>query len=309
MYSFKRLLSIWVAKSVRSRWIYGGFWHPLSRLCHIAEREHKWCSLAPRVSQAEALKQICPDLVVRHGPFKGLKYPGEQALCSTLVPKLLGSYERELHPIWEGILQRGYVNVLDIGCAEGYYAVGLALALPEARVWAFDANPDALRLCRAMAELNGVAERVQLKGGCSEALLRTMPLSGRTLVLSDCEGYERQLFTPAVCRHLTAHDVLIEAHDFKDFTLSQLLQERFRESHTVEIISSVQDACRPQIYSYAELARFDRDTQISLLAELRPTQMEWLFFQSRQPWTNGSARVAEREAQAAGFGSAARAAR
>jgi hypothetical protein len=74
--------------------------------------------------------------VVRHGLFYGMKYPSLEAAGSTLYPKLLGSYERELHGIMERIVRTDYATVVDIGCAEGYYAAGLALRLPEARVFA-----------------------------------------------------------------------------------------------------------------------------------------------------------------------------
>ena len=70
------------------------------------------------------------------GPFAGMSCISE-AICSSLVPKLLGSYESELHQVLNQILETDYQNVIDIGCAEGYYAVGLALRLPNARVYAW----------------------------------------------------------------------------------------------------------------------------------------------------------------------------
>lgn len=283
MQHFKNTLKILIALSARWTPSYTFFWHPLSRVCQIAERARLWNSLNPSVSHEEALGQISPDLSVRNGPFKGLKYPVVQSFCSALIPKLLGSYECELHPIFDRIIRQTYSDVLDIGCAEGYYAVALALAFPAARIWAFDTNPDALSMCRAMADLNGVGSRVVLNSSCSESRLRSITFSEKALILSDCEGYERRLFTESVCRHLEAHDVLIETHDFKDHTISNVLCKRFCSSHSIEIISSIPDSCRPQVYKFLELDRFDRDTRISLMAEGRPTQMDWIFFQSRHP--------------------------
>ena len=49
---------------------------------------------------------------------------------------------------------------LDLGCGYGVIAVSLALARPEAQVWAIDVNERALELTRRNAEATGVGERV-----------------------------------------------------------------------------------------------------------------------------------------------------
>ena len=64
----------------------------------------------------------------------------------------------------EGFVALGHSTVLNIGCAEGYYAVGLARRMPQARVLAFDINRTAQDTCRALAAKNGVADRVQVSG-------------------------------------------------------------------------------------------------------------------------------------------------
>lgn len=72
------------------------------------------------------VKERFGDLVVKSGPFRGLQYIVAESICSALVPKLLGSYESELHETLERLLCNDYDLVLDIGCAEGFYAVGIA---------------------------------------------------------------------------------------------------------------------------------------------------------------------------------------
>ena len=61
-------------------------------------------------------------------------------------------------PIIEDIVTKAYALIIDVGSAEGYYAVGLARRLPKARVLARDANPKAQALCAALAAANDVAE-------------------------------------------------------------------------------------------------------------------------------------------------------
>jgi hypothetical protein len=53
-----------------------------------------------------------------------MNYGSIGALCSTFIPKIIGSYECELHPAIEEIIVNNYAEVWDVGCAEGYYAVG-----------------------------------------------------------------------------------------------------------------------------------------------------------------------------------------
>ncbi|HSQ03998.1 MAG TPA: hypothetical protein VLN59_08185, partial [Burkholderiales bacterium] len=127
---------------------------------------------------------------VRRGPFSGMVYPGRVAVGSTLYPKLLGSYERELQPCIDEAIARGYRTIVDIGAAEGYYAIGLARAIPRARVLAFEANPAGASALDAMAQANGVSDRVTVLGIATLANLEALPIEPPTLVVCDCEGCE-----------------------------------------------------------------------------------------------------------------------
>ena len=66
------------------------------------------------------------EVAVRSGPFQGMRYLDE-IVWGSVTPRWLGCYEWELHGAVRQILDRGYKTIIDVGCAEGYYAVGLAL--------------------------------------------------------------------------------------------------------------------------------------------------------------------------------------
>jgi hypothetical protein len=55
--------------------------------------------------------------------------------------KFLGTYEQELHGVIEKAMESHPKFVLNIGCAEGFYAVGLAIRLNDAQVFAADSDP------------------------------------------------------------------------------------------------------------------------------------------------------------------------
>src|SRR3954470_5524919 len=136
-------------------------------------------------------------LQVRYGPFAGLTYTPMAARDRLIVPKLLGTYECELHEIVAQVQGRGYDSIVDVGCGEGYYTTGLAMTT-KARVIAFDAENRELNFAREMAQANGIGDRVEFRQWCSpEALIEIVREGGRLFVLSDCEGYEIELFTMA----------------------------------------------------------------------------------------------------------------
>ena len=84
---------------------------------------------------------------VLQGPLKGLDFI-EQSSEGCHIAKLLGCYEQPLQPYINAAIEKGYSTVLNIGCAEGYYAVGLARAMSDAKSLAFDTDPKALKALR-----------------------------------------------------------------------------------------------------------------------------------------------------------------
>ncbi len=228
----------------------------------------------------QAIAEVCPDHTVRHGPFQGMKYAETKSVGSALFPKLLGCYEREIHPVIERICDRPYSEIIDIGCAEGYYAVGLAMRIPTATVHAFDTHAEGIRLCQSMAEQNGVAERLVTGEFCDRATLNAFSFRGRGLIFCDCEGYEQELLTEVVRATLSKHDLLIEIHDGLDPSISANIRQLFSATHRLEAIKVVDDATRLATYHYPELERYDQETRGILTAECRAISTEWFFLES-----------------------------
>lgn len=230
--------------------------------------------------QHDKLTALFSDKVIQHGPFKGMKYLEPKHIHYAYWPKLLGSYESELHPWIESWHSAQYANVVDIGCAEGYYAVGLAILMPNVRVFAFDNDPIALDLCRNLARLNGVENQIETGVFCDAKMLASLPLTKKSLIISDCEGYEKRLFTEDNINNLRQHDVLIEVHDFVDIEISGYLKRLFSDTHSCRSVYSVDDIVKVHTYRYPELEGLSSRTRLKILAERRPHIMEWYFFEA-----------------------------
>jgi hypothetical protein len=206
--------------------------------------------------------------LVLGGPFEGMRYV-ERSVGSVAIPKLVGSYEEELHPWLREILNRGYRRIIDIGCAEGYYVVGLARALPHAEVFAFDTDPLARRLCADMCRLNDVIGRVHISGGCSAAELQKV-IRTDCLVVCDCEGFETTLLDPERAPSLRQADILVELHG-RDAANSIL--GRFRSTHDCSVVRSA--ARNPA--AYACLNFLPVSDRALALSEMRNGEQEWAF--------------------------------
>lgn len=172
--------------------------------------------------------------VIQAGPFKGMRFVGKTSEAS-VSPKLIGSYESELHGLIEEIVAAGYDRVVDIGCADGYYAVGFARRIPAATILAFDINPVARDNCAALATANHVADRVSV-GGEFKGEDFSGFAQGRTLVLLDAEGAEEHLLDPEAFPGLRRLSVLVECHDCLKAGLSALIAKRFEPTHSVRLI-------------------------------------------------------------------------
>ena len=179
---------------------------------------------------ANALRQRDGD-TVQGGPFAGMRYP-VRSTEGCEVPRLLGCYEQELAPTIEALIARGFGHVLNIGCAEGYYAVGMARRLPGAIIHAFDANPGAQAACRALAEMNGVSARLNIGGLFEGAGFAEHPPRD-TLLLLDIEGSEDALLDLERFPALGGLTILVECHDVMRPGLSGRIAARFVASHAV----------------------------------------------------------------------------
>ena len=173
-------------------------------------------------------------LKVLHGPFAGMDYVA-RATEGALAPRLIGSYESELHEDLMAFAAEDLDCVIDIGCAEGYYAVGLARLMPNTVVYAHDIDERAREACAVLAAKNGVADRVLVGGLFAPADFEAFR-GRRCLVMCDTEGAEDDLLDPGVSPALKEMSLIVETHGmFRPGVLQRLVQ-RFSASHEIKVL-------------------------------------------------------------------------
>ena len=221
-------------------------------------------------------------LEVLSGPFKGMRY-GDFSYNSALIPKLLGTYEADLHG-WVGeALGAGYDAVINIGCAEGYYAVGFAYANPGIDVVAFDTSSVALDMMSKLAALNGLQDRVRVADAHTPAELESLLRRyRRPLLLVDIEGAEDELLDIRRAPSLESADMIIETHDGYNFGVTRRLMERFWPTHRFEITGGREAEDQPLPAIVRERIA-DPAMVRQLMTESRGLPELWLRFQARTP--------------------------
>jgi SAM-dependent methyltransferase len=190
----------------------------------------KWRSV---LIQNTLLKQ--QGTVVMQGPLAGMDFLAQSAEgCH--IAKLLGCYEQPLQPYIEEAIASAYPTILNIGCAEGYYAVGMARRMPNTQVLAFDLNPKAQEVCTALAQKNAVSDRVKVGALFKPEDFETYR-NQKVLVLCDIEGAEQELLNPEASPALKGMDLIVESHECLLPGITQVLVDRFKETHHITLVN------------------------------------------------------------------------
>lgn len=216
----------------------------------------------PKLRDALAAKKVIA------GPFTGMRYGDTQAFCSALPPKLLGTYEHELADVISAAIARKYPTIVDVGAADGYYAVGFAFKDPQARIIAFEMDARARTELSKLTEINDVADRVEIRGKCEPVDLLALD-AAPGLMIMDCEGYEDFLLTKDVISHFKDWDFIIETHDGFSPEITKRLSSRFSETHKVIPIEVTHDRDKADQIDLPILDGVPRRDVDKLLAENR----------------------------------------
>lgn len=215
--------------------------------------------------------------IVKSGPFAGMQL-SQRSGEGCHIAKLIGIYEQPLWPVLERVLREAHDLVLNVGAAEGYYAIGMARRMPGTPVIAHESNPAAREILARLIELNGVSERVTPRGLLQPAELSDLK-DRRILLVCDMEGGETDLLSGSVPKSLRYSDLIVETHDTQSRPrIAAELARRFEETHEVTSIadSGMRDFEAPEWFM-----RLPHLDQLLCTWEWRSTPTPWLFMTAR----------------------------
>ncbi|MDD5462569.1 MAG: hypothetical protein PHG00_13205 [Methylococcales bacterium] len=211
--------------------------------------------------------------MVLNRPFEGMKYI-DKSSEGALLPKILGSYEE---PIQEWILQtieKNHEAILDIGYAEGYYAVGFGMRMPNAKIIAYDVDQEARIKTGELIKLNGLSN-IKIKAECTHVDLNARS-KANTLLFCDIEGFEHYLLDPIKALYLRYVDLIVQSHDCFVHNVTEKLIARFYKTPIIKI--AVDYHFRKNKYKTPN--KFSSNISHEIINEIRSPAMKFLYMES-----------------------------
>ena len=223
-------------------------------------------------------------LVVREGPFKGLIYPEPRAAGNFFFPVILGQYETHLHKYIMEFKNKKYDNIINIGAAEGYYAVGLAMLFPNTKVVAIDIDEESLNFLEKMAKLNKVDKYVKTYKGDAKMFLKSINANSKNLIMCDCEGCEFDIFSSENVDLLKKSDLIVEMH-YKNKNPKVERDEfisRFDKYHEAELQILSKSGRENNVEDYPFLRDLPVKYALRFINVNRAPTADWIIFSSKE---------------------------
>ena len=215
---------------------------------------------------------------VHAGPFAGLRLAPRPFL-----PHLLGTYERELHPVLERLAAQRWARIVNVGGGNGFYVAGLGRRVPDADLVVFELTAEARAVIAATVARNGLGARTTILGAATpENLEPALSAGGPVLVVMDVEGAELELTDPARVPGLRRATMLIETHDVLVPGCLDAILARYGPTHDITRI-----ATRPRTLEdfpstlAPALARWMPERAWEAVQEWRGGAQEWVLLVPR----------------------------
>ncbi|MBF9059802.1 hypothetical protein HKCCSP123_11475 [Rhodobacterales bacterium HKCCSP123] len=213
---------------------------------------------------------------VAHGPLKGMKFAAEGWWGGAdLNAKILGIYEKHvLEKICASVTSPSAVFI-DIGCADGFFAIGAVYAGIFDKAYAFDIAKEARSQTRLNAEINGLAERVVVESEASTETIKSICYEhDEVFTLIDIEGAEFDYLTDELLDVLNSCKIIIELHPW---VTSDDVREAFFQRVSQHFNVSYLAHSPVNIHQFPELERFSDDARCLCLSENRRQLSQHIF--------------------------------
>lgn len=213
---------------------------------------------------------------IKYGPFTGLKLNQDTwwGKCD-LGSQCLGLYEREILDLIVG--NGGYDHFIDIGAADGYYAIGMLFSGLAKKAICFESSKQGQTAIQQNWIANDSIGELEVYGEANTSSIQKLPERAlkKTLVLIDIEGFEFFLLQKEVISRFQSCEVIIEIHNWVDEFEKKYIQ-LLKDLSDFFDIKAIKSANRDTV-NIEELRSYTDDNRLLLTSERRPCLMRFLY--------------------------------
>jgi hypothetical protein len=221
---------------------------------------------------------------VLYGFFKGLKLESNLWSARDVASIILGQYEKEILDFIMNIPSR-FLYFVDIGAADGIYAVGLLKNEKFQRVICFESNLRSQKSIEINAHINQVNGKVSIFGEAKIDFLNTITMDSelqlsKTVFLFDIEGGEYDLLTTENLIRMATSFVIVEIHkNVQNYEIKyRELIRRITPFFDYEVIREGERGSS----EFSEISHWPDEDRNIIFSEGRRYAMEWLALSPRK---------------------------
>jgi hypothetical protein len=219
--------------------------------------------------------------IVSMGPFNGLKFSDKLGWGNQndLTSQLLGFYELEVVKLIHELASHDRVFI-DIGAANGFYAVGVAKCFDINHVYCYEMTEWGRSAILNNAIINNVQHKLSILGKCDQEALSKASCAyanSSCIVLVDIEGGEFKLLDKNAFQLFRYSDIIVELHDWMsdDLSATQKMLINSSETHHHSFFrNNGRDPMGCKLISH-----LPEDYQWLACSESRERSMQWVHFQ------------------------------
>lgn len=214
---------------------------------------------------------------VAYGPFAGLRLSsGKWWSRADRAAMLLGIYEQEVLSTLQDVPET-YRTFVDVGAADGYYAVGVLVGGLFDEVICFETSAAGQAVIQQTASINRVSDRLTIRGHAGHDFLEEFDEGqlSRAVFLIDIEGAEFDLLDVQALNRLKRSIILIEVHPRQVEGGFDKLQALKARAETDFRVSELRMGAR-DLSVFPELRGYNDSDRWLVCSEGRDSLMTWL---------------------------------
>jgi hypothetical protein len=219
---------------------------------------------------------------VQYGPFKGLKLTSNTWWGGNdLGSMCFGLYEKELLEFFYSDYLNYRNTFIDIGAADGYYAIGLLNSMRVNNAICFEITAEGRDAIKQNWNLNGNPGNIEIKGNVFndfKSNVKTVDFK-KAIVLIDVEGSEFSFLNVEILKFLKDAVIVIEIHNWIPNFISCYIEFLKNANQFFEI--EILDRKERNTLMFEELRSLTDDNRLLLTSEARPCVMRFLILKPK----------------------------